>query len=403
MDDLREQGIEALAIPHNMNGSNGQMFKLVDWAGDPLDDEYAEKRIRNEPLIEITQIKGTSETHPALSKNDEWADFEIMPYRIATRLHSQPGGSYVREALLNGLVFQDKGMTNPFKFGFTGASDTHTGATAENEAEFYGKIGLLDATARLKGSAPLAAEAAATAKANRAPVKDFNGKTYRDGAQITWGAAGLTGVWAEQNTRGAIYNALRRKETFATTGPRIKVRLFAGYNYADDILDERNALTQAYAEGVSMGSDLPPADGAPKFIAWASRDAQSAALQRLQIIKGWTSNGEHHERVYDVACAGGQSVDPMTHRCPDNGATVDLSDCSTAGDGAAELKTVWTDPQFDPSHHAFYYVRVLENPTCRWSTWDALRAGEPAREDYPKTIQERAWSSPVWYNPDLTH
>jgi hypothetical protein len=401
LDNLRDQGIEALAIPHNMNGSNGQMFKLVDWAGDPLDDEYNRKRLRNEPLIEITQIKGTSETHPALSMNDEWANFEIMPYRIATRLQSQPKGSYVREALLNGLAFQEKGMTNPFKFGFTGASDTHTAATAENEAEFYGKIGLLDANGSLKGSVALAPEVAARAKANNAPIQEFNGKVYRDGAQITWGAAGLSGVWAEENTREAIYSALRRKETFATTGPRMKVRLFAGYDYSDDVLDRRDALTHAYTDGVTMGSDLMPGEGSPQFIAWATRDAQSAPLQRLQIIKGWTLDGEHHEQVYDVACSNGQPVDPDTNRCPDNGASVDLSDCSTSGKGAGELKTVWTDPGFDPRHHAFYYARALENPTCRWSTWDAVQAGEPPREDYPKTIQERAWTSPIWYDPSL--
>ncbi len=402
LDDLREQGIEALAVPHNSNGSNGQMFKLVDWAGNPLDNNYAEKRIRNEPLIEITQIKGTSETHPALSDSDEWADFEIMPYRIATRLFSEPSGSYAREALLNGLALSDKGMANAFKFGFIGSSDTHTGAIADDESQFYGKIGLLDATARLKGSVPLAPEAATRAKASNAPTKDFNGMTFRNGAQIKWAASGLTGVWAEENTRESIYNALRRKETFATTGPRIKVRLFGGYDFDSELPRKRKLLRQVYAEGVAMGSDLLPAPGkSPTLFAWAIRDAQSAPLQRLQIIKGWTVDGAHNERVYDVACSDGLAVDPRTHRCPDNGARVNLADCAISKDvGASELKAVWKDPDFNQDHRAFYYVRVLENPSCRWSTWDSVRAGTPPRDDAPATIQERAWTSPVWYVPD---
>jgi hypothetical protein len=402
LDDLRETGVEAMAIPHNSNGSNGNMFALVDWAGSPLDDDYSEQRIRNEPLIEITQIKGTSETHPALSDSDEWADFEIMPYRIATRLFSEPRGSYAREALLNGIAMADRGQVNPFKFGFIGASDTHTGAIADDEADFYGKIGLLDANATLKGSVPLSEEVAAQAKANNAPIQEFDGSTFRDPAAITWGASGLAGVWAEENTRGAIYDALRRKETFATTGPRIKARLFAGYDFTDAMLGDRNMLERAYREGVAMGSDLlARGNDTPTLIALAVRDGQSAPLQRLQIIKGWTHNGNNQERVYDVACSDGLKIDPTTHRCPDNGAKVDLTDCSiTKKRGAAELSAVWQDPDFNPDHRAFYYVRALENPTCRWSTWDALKAGTRPRGDYPLTIQERAWTSPIWFVPE---
>ena len=403
MDDLREHGVETLAIPHNSNGSNGQMFKMVDWAGNPMDDAYAEQRVRNEPLVEITQIKGTSETHPLLSTNDEWANFEIMPYRIATTLPSEPNGSYVRQALLNGLTFQDKGVRNPYKFGFVGASDTHTAASSPEESNFYGKIGLLDAEAPLKGSVPLSDEQGKQALANApATVREFDGKVYRTAAPITWGASGLTGVWAEENTREAIYNALRRKETFATSGPRIKVRLFGGYDFDEALLKDAGMLATAYADGVPMGSDLlANADHAPRFIVWAIRDTDSAPLQRVQVIKGWTVDGEHHEQVYDVACADGLKVDPQSHRCPDNGATVNLADCSIPGNlGAAELKTVWQDPDFNPAHRAFYYVRALENPTCRWSTWDAIRAGTPPRPDFPATIQERAWSSPIWFIPE---
>jgi hypothetical protein len=402
MDGLREQGIEALAIPHNSNGSNGQMFKLVDWAGNPMDDAYAEQRIRNEPLIEITQIKGTSETHPLLSNTDEWADFEIMPYRIATVLYSEPHGSYAREALLNGLAFADQGISNPYRFGFIGASDTHTGANSDDETNFFSKVGLLDSNGVLRGAVPLSEEQAELIRtAGRANIKEVDGNAYSSGAFETWGASGLTGVWAEENSRDAIYNALRRKETFATSGPRMRVRFFAGYGFDQAMLDSVDVLTRAYADGVSMGSELlAKVDGTPSFIAWAMGDANSAGLQRLQVIKGWTVAGEHHEKVYDVACSDGGRVDPATHRCPDNGAKVDLTDCSiTANVGDPEIKTVWTDPEFDPGVRAFYYIRVLENPTCRWSTWDAIRAGVAPRSDLKTTIQERAWSSPIWYVP----
>lgn len=403
MDDLREKGIETLAIPHNSNGSNGQMFKLVDWAGNPMDDNYADKRIRNEPLVEITQIKGTSETHPVLSDSDEWADFEIMPYRIATTLNSEPKGSYAREALLNGLAFEDKGASNPYKFGFIGSSDTHTGATSDDEANYFSKAGLIDGSSDRRGSTPLTPmDAEIIREAGRSALTEVDGQTYATGAYETWGASGLAAVWAEENTREAIYDAFRRKETFATSGPRIRVRLFGGYGFDEAMLDDNDMVTRAYAEGVAMGSDLFAKDKTPpSFIAWAVRDANSAALQRLQIVKGWTINGEHHEKIFDVACSDGVSLDPVTHRCADNGATVDISDCSvTQGLGAPELKTVWTDPEFDASHRAFYYVRALENPTCRWSTWDAIRAGVAPRSDLKITLQERAWTSPIWFNPD---
>ena len=402
LDDLRTQGMEALAIPHNSNGSNGQMFKLVDWAGDPLDDEYNAKRSRNEPLVEITQVKGTSETHPLLSTTDEWADFEIMPYRVATRLASEPAGSYVRDALLRGLSFEDKGMVSPYRFGFVGASDTHTGAASLDEESYFSKAGLLDSDSQRRGSVPLTKEAASVLRdTGRVQVLEIGDDEYASGAYETWGASGLTGVWAEENTRDAIYRAFRRKETFATTGPRIRLNFFAGYEFSDALLERQNALEEAYTSGVSMGSDLLAKPGtAPDFFAWATQDPGSAPLQRLQIVKGWTVDGEHNEQVFDIACSGGAAVDPATHRCPDNGASVDLANCRTsAGSGSAELKALWQDPEFDADLRAFYYVRVLENPTCRWSTWDALKAGVALRKDLAATLQERAWSSPIWYVP----
>jgi len=404
MDRLRERGVESLAIPHNSNGSNGQMFKLVDWAGDPLDEDYANQRIRNEPLVEITQIKGTSETHPALSTRDEWANFEIMPYRVATMLPSDPPGSYVRDALRRGIALDAQGLTNPYAFGVIGSSDTHTGATSETEAAYTAKLGVLDADSALRGSTPLPWLPATTLRfLAPAMLEELDGNTYVSSASPTFGSSGLAAVWAEENTREAVYDAFRRKETFATSGPRIQLRFFGGYDFPADLAQSPDAVARAYAEGVTMGSDLPPRPGAtPNFFLWALADANGGApLQRLQVVKGWVdAEGETHEEVFDVACSDGGAVNPDTHRCPDNGARVDLGDCSISGDkGAAQLRTVWRDPNFDPAHRAFYYARVLENPTCRWSTWDAMRAGIPPRSDLPTTIQERAWSSPIWIAP----
>jgi hypothetical protein len=402
MDTLRQAGVESMAIPHNSNGSNGQMFKLVDWADDPIDDEYAVQRIRNEPLVEITQIKGTSETHPALSTRDEWADFELMEYRVATTLPSQPEGSYVRDALRRGLALEAQGITNPYAFGVIGSSDTHTGAAQNDESSFSSKLGVLSADAQLRGSVPFGPVEGMLFN-NVAPqaMTEVDGKTFVGGAQPTFGASGLAAVWAEENTRQAIYAALRRKETFATSGPRMQLRIFAGYGLPEDLMQRADGVAQAYASAVTMGADLSPGEGAPQFATWALADANSAPLQRLQIIKGWIdTEGETHEQVFDVACAGGATVNPATNRCPDNGATVDLRDCSiSANTGDGELRTVWTDPDFDAGERAFYYARVLENPTCRWSTWDAIRAATEPRSDLAATLQERAWSSPIQYVP----
>ncbi|MYA67191.1 MAG: DUF3604 domain-containing protein [Gammaproteobacteria bacterium] len=378
MDGNRAQGIESLAIPHNSNGSNGRMFMLTDNSGRPLDDAYANQRMRNEPLVEISQVKGTSDTHPALSPNDEWADFEIMPLRVATNLYSEPNGGYVRQAYLNGLKMQAEEGFNPYKFGVIGSSDTHNATYAGEEHDYWSKVGLNDATPVLRGSVPLAE-----------PTPE--GELYRDTYYDTWSAAGLAGVWAEENTRSSIYDAFRRKETFGTSGTRMKVRFFGGYELP--AADDPDMLAQAYAGGVPMGGDLlAETDRSPGFIAWVAKDPNSANLERLQIIKGWVEDGEAREEVYDIACSEG-SVDPETHRCPDNGARVDISDCSiTQGVGAAELRAAWQDPDFDPDQHAFYYVRGLENPTCRWSTWDAIRAGVDPHPDLQPTIQDRVWS-----------
>lgn len=409
MDTLREAGVESMAIPHNSNGSNGQMFKLVDWVGDPIDDEYAVQRIRNEPLVEITQIKGTSETHPALSTTDEWADFELMEFRVATTLPSQPDGSYVRDALRRGLMLEAQGITNPYVFGVIGSSDTHTGASQNDESNFSSKLGIMAADAQLRGSVPFGPiDSLMFNTVAPQAMTEVDGETFVGGASPTFGASGIAAVWAEENTREAIYAALRRKETFATSGPRMRLRFFAGYGLADDLLETADGVARAYATGVTMGADLQGGKGlslkygTPQFAMWAQADANSAPLQRLQIVKGWIdASGETHEEVIDVACAGDAAVNPATNRCPDNGATVDLSDCSiSANTGDAELRTVWTDAEFDASQRAFYYTRVLENPTCRWSTWDAIRAGTERRSDLAATLQERAWSSPIQYVPE---
>lgn len=386
LDAQRDKGIEGLAIPHNSNGSNGMMFDNKQMDGSPLSLAWAEQRLRNEPLVEVSQVKGTSETHPLLSPNDEWADFELMEVRIATNIPSKAPGSYVREALRNGLVMQATEGFNPYKFGMVSASDTHVGAGSFDEDNYWSKVGFVDGTAQLRGSVPL-------------PAPGPDGNPYASGNSFeTWAASGLAGVWAESNTRDAIYDAFRRKETFATSGPRIRVRLFAGYGL-DSV--ESGDVGGLYAKGVPQGSDLMPAAGqVPVFHAIALRDSLSAPLQRLQVVKGWVADGQGHEQVFDVACSDGLSPDPATHRCPDNGATVDIATCAFTNDkGAAELSAVWKDTTFDAAQHAFYYVRALENPTCRWSTWDAVRAGVAPRESLKKTVQERGWTSPIWYTP----
>lgn len=402
MDRLRAQGIESLAIPHNSNGSNGDMFKQVDWSGSAMDEGYAQTRMRNEPLVEITQIKGTSETHPLLSDTDEWAGFELMEYRVGSRLDSKVNGSYVREALRTGLELQADGAGNPYRFGFIGSTDTHVGGGALREDRYFAKTGVMDGLPDRRGSVPLNwFIGTLVAWFSDDLVKEVDGRTYLAANVFEyWGASGLAAVWAESNTRESIYAALRRKETFATSGPRIKVRFFAGLDYPQDLADDPELLAKAYALGVPMGGELSGAAGKqPQFLVWAMADEASAPLDRVQVIKGWQAGGESFEKVFDVACSAGGEVDPRTHRCPDNGAWVS-EDCGIPRNiGASELKVQWQDPEFESGQSAFYYVRVLENPTCRWSTWDALRAGVPPRSDLPRTLQERAWSSPIWYSP----
>jgi len=312
------------------------------------------------------------------------------------------------EAYLNGLTLEFTKQGNPYKFGLIGSSDTHTGAGAFDESNYWSKVGILDGDPENRGSAPLAEENIERLdnymrafNQPRSTVTLDQGE-YANTGFTQWGASGLAAVWAEENTRDSIFKAFKRKETFATTGTRIAVRFFGGYNLSSIDLNSEMLVSQAYQKGVTMGSDLVgDGDKTPEFIVWAQRDKNGAPLQRVQIIKGWIdASGRTHETVYDVVCSDGLQVDPVTNRCPDNGAKVNINDCSiTQNIGSSELKANWIDPDFDKENKSFYYARVLENPTCRWSTWDAISRGFKPREDLHETIQERAWSSPIWYIP----
>jgi len=403
LDTLRAQGKEAMAIPHNPNLSGGSMWEETKSGGEPIDLEWARQRLRNEVIVEMTQVKGTSEAHPLLSTDDEWSDFEIYAHkpplkkRFNQLFESSESlnkkkieglkGSYVRAAYKRGLELGDSKGFNPYKFGMIGSTDTHNAASTFEEDNYYSKAGKMTATpqARL-----LASEVG------------FIERLVQIRDPKLWGSSGLAAVWAEENTRESIYDAFRRKETFATTGTRIRVRFFASFDFAKDLHQQADAIRQAYAHGVPMGGDLVARDNnsAPKFLVWALRDPDSAPLQRIQVIKGWMENGESREKVFDVVGSDGLVPDPLTHRIPDNGASVNLKTGQWDEDkGAVELRAVWIDPEFDPEQHSFYYLRVLENPTLRWSTYDANTLGIEPLEELPATIQERAYTSPIWYSP----
>jgi hypothetical protein len=383
MDDQRKAGNELLAISHNANLSDGRMFPTeVDTRGRPIDAAYAASRVRNEPLIEIKQLKGTSETHPLLSPNDEFASFEIM----SVLLGNPPGrvphvvGSYARQALKDGLALEDTSGFNPYKFGFGAASDSHNTAVPYRQDNFFGGHTFTDGTPEARMSGTLVGGM-------------FDARLE--------GTSGLTGVWAEENTRASIFAAMQRKETFAVSGPHIQVRFFGGWEYAPNAVKQKDWVATAYAKGVPMGGDLPPAQGkAPTFIVHAVKDPTSGNLDRIQIVKGWTKSGQSFEQVHDVAWAGDRKPDQWTGVVPPIGSTVDVAKATyTNTIGAVELAAVWTDPDFDPSLHAFYYARALEIPTPRWTTIQAAKLSIAPPEVVAATLQERAWSSPIWYAP----
>lgn len=392
MTEQRTGGVDSLAIPHNSNGSNGEMFALEAYNGEPLTEAYALTRLANEPLVEITQIKGTSETHPMFSPNDEWAGFEQYDYFIGSSAKATVNeGDYVRPALSRGIALEAELGANPYAFGFIGSSDTHIAAATLKEETHWGKFPTDGASPQQRSSVP------PDGYTSWEDVPEATNRRVLTGAKFS--ASGLVGVWADANTREDLFDAMRRRETFGTTGPRMKVRLFAG-DYSEEILGATDLLDQAYENGVPMGGEIDGGDAvSPSFVAWAIQDPGSAPLQRLQIVKVSAENGAAQEAVYDVACSGGEAPDPVTHRCADNGASVDVGTCETMpGTGVGELKAIWSDPDYDPDQVSAYYVRVLENPTCRWSTWDAVRAGTPPNPKLPVTLQERAWSSPIWVN-----
>jgi hypothetical protein len=381
MNGQRKAGNELLAISHNANLSNGLMFPVdVDGKGRPIDSAWAQERIANEPLTEIKQVKGTSETHPDLSPNDEFASFEIMNYLIGVDNSSAKLlGGYARQAYLDGLAMQDARGYNPYKFGFVGAGDSHNTATAYSQANFFGDHGEVDST----------------------PQKRLAGVVASGMNVLETGTSGLGGVWAEENTRASIFEAMQRKETFGTSGVRIKVRMFGGWEYGQEALKQKDWVKVAYAGGVPMGGDLPAAKGkAPSFIVQAIKDPDDAKLDRIQIIKGWTKNGQTFEKIYDVAWSGDRKIDPTTGKLAPVGNTVDIVNATYKNTiGAVELKQVWTDPEFDPALPAVYYARVLQIPTPRWSTYDAKKLGVLPPSNVAATIQERAWTSPIWYTP----
>ena len=388
MDNARANGSDVMAIPHNANGSNGLMYQTTYQSGNAIDAEYAELRMRNEPVSEVIQVKGQSEAHPALSTNDEWAQFAMLENILGKPdVIGEAKGSYARQAMKDGLKMEADRGVNPYRFGMIGSSDGHNAASAVEESNYFGKIGVSDGTreVRLLGG------------------KKPEGFDFADGPRSSpFSAAGLAGIWAEANTREDLFDALRAREVFATSGPRMRIRLFAGWDFNN--ADLKNTAANGYARGVPMGGELSnqaaTKDQALSFILQAVQDPQSAPLERLQMIKSWVENGKAIERVYDVACAGGVRPDLKTHRCALEVTPPVLDDCSfNKEQGDATFNTVWHDPEFNSAQRAFYYARVLQIPPCRWSTYDAHRLDVPLPKDQPAWLQERAVTSPVWYAP----
>jgi len=388
MDSQRKAGNELLAISHNANLSDGWMYPIdVDSFGRPIDAAWAASRDRNERLVEIKQIKGQSETHPLLSPTDEFASYEIATGLLG--LKNSVGrvdhifGSFGRQAYKDGIAMQDTRGYNPYKFGMAAGSDSHNTGSPYRQENFYGGHAQIDGTLDRRMAGVLAF--------GTLDVRIEN-------------PGGLTGVWAEENTRASLFDAMYRKETFGVSGPHIKVRFFGGWGYKKDILGARDWVHQSYSGGVQMGADLPSMPSgkgvAPSFVVWAVKDPTSANLDRIQVIKGWTQNGQSFEKIFDVVWSGDRKPDKWSGRVPAIQSTVDLEKATyTNSVGSTELKTVWTDPEFNASLHAFYYVRVLEIPTPRWTLIQAVKAGLPPPDVVPLTGQERAWSSPIWYTP----
>jgi hypothetical protein len=383
----RGRGRDSIAIPHNGNVSDGWMYSENTFLGGPMDARHARRQQANEPLTEIIQTKGSSDTHPALSPNDEFANFELFPNMINVGQPSQIQNGYIRQGLARGMALEEKLGVNPFKYGIVSGADSHSAYSPNEEDNFHGSHGLLDDT----------------------PEKRLNPTPNASGdVAAVVGSAGATAVWAEENTREAIFDAMKRRETYGTSGPLIRLRFFGGWDYPEDLVESDGFVQAAYDGGVPMGGDLAPLDDidsgkAPTFAVWALKDPNSGNLDRVQIIKSFVNKWSRpDEKIYDVIWSDQDTrqIDETTGKLPPVGNTVDLTTATYTNDiGATQLRAVWTDPDFEPGQQALYYVRVLEIPTPRWSTYDSVRNNLPLLEEVPATIQERAWSSPIWYTP----
>ena len=381
-------GGDTLAIPHNGNLSGGLMFAATDSNGNAISSEYASQRIHWEPLVEVTQIKGDGEAHPLLSPDDEFADYETWDTsNIVMSAPQEPWMfqyEYARPALKLGLQLAERSGFNPYAFGMIGSTDSHTALSAVEEDNFWGTTADNDHPSVERASkhwGPL-----------EAGIPNW--------AQV---AAGYAAVWATENTREAIFDAMKRREVYASTGPRMRVRLFGGWHYTEQDLWSAEPALAGYRKGVPMGADLPdrPAEvSAPSFMVWAAKEADGANLDRIQIVKGWLDHdGESHENVYDVTWSDDRTA-TADGRLPAVGSTVDLETASYRNTiGSAQLGTVWTDPGFDPDQRAFYYARVLQIPTPRWTAYDRVKLGAILPEGTPQVHQERVYSSPIWYTP----
>ena len=382
LDYEQTTGGEALAIPHNGNLSNGLMWDTVTYDGDAINSDYAERRMRWEPIAEVTQLKGDSETHPSLSPNDPFADFERWDeYNISYSTKTTPDmypGSYARSALQRGLALEKTAGANPYAFGMIGSTDDHTSLATAEEDNFFGKF------------------------ANSEPgVRTPDSRMAGLNADWELGASGLAAVWAPQNTREDLFASMKRREVYATTGSRIVLRFFGGWDYAPDSVHSPYFETIGYRHGVPMGGELTPeSGGAPTFMVQAMKDPDAANLDQVQIIKGWIDEqGETHEQIFYVALSDDRSVDPETGLPEPVGSTVDLENVTfTNTIGAVQLSAQWTDPDFDAKQAAFYYARAIEIPRPRWTEHDRKAFGLDFK-DAPRTVQDRAYSSPIWYRP----
>jgi len=383
LESLRQEGIDVFAIPHNSNVSNGWMFSEYEFLGDKMDARYARRQAANEPLFEIVQTKGQSDAHPAMSPNDEFVDFERFDNLINLPIQADKSrGAFFRQGLATGMKLEKELGYNPYKMGVVAGADFHSGYQGNEEFNYQGGHGISDDTPEKRLN----------------PVPGISG-----GVTAMLSSAGTTAVWAEENTREGIWNGMKSKETYGTSGTMIRLRFFGGWKYNKSLVADKDFVKKAYKGGVPMGQDLPKKAGkAPTFAVWAQKDPESGNLDRVQIIKVWANpaNGLPMEKVYDVVWSDNREPDPETGKLPPVGNTVDVSTATYTNDiGDTLLGAVWTDPDFDAATPAAYYVRVLEIPTPRWSTYDSVKNGLPIPDGIALTLQERAWSSPIWYTP----